>query len=459
MAQAISPFILNTPKNANNTHKIEPHHTEERIQFLENIIADKHSRYRNQITNIKQLDQDLDAMNAFRRLLIHVDQYMNVMKVQSLYSMKRSYVLKGLSALALSHQKWIRPPETWHSPLSINGHPRRRDQFSSLIRHLLAHYDVPIFLDLAWFEDMNESGQQHQEWFIHLATGGSVSDLDIPIKFTHRMAHLFMHSPASGTINKNMRWAQVIGMGGDHALARGVLKTRLGRNHDHDEFWSTVVQFLVNNAMMDPVWIGPIVDYISNMKFAPRRIVQDGGGVIEGPPPHPNFTMKGRSPTKLLRQIETWHGQLGREKDVMFQSWQPCGVRPWELEEETETLGKVRWTVQEMLSSWELAAHGRAMSHCVVSYSDKCADGKTAIWSISAQLENTKEREEVLTVALDIKSQTVTQARGRHNMQANKAPKSAQAQKEAQSGYIDLLNRSNFILNQWMQRERLTLDI
>jgi hypothetical protein len=87
------------------------------------------------------------------------------------------------------------------------------------------------------------------------------------------------------------------------------LKTRLGWHHDNDEFWSTVVRFLVNNAMIDPTWVGPIVDYIFNMKFVSRRIVQEGGGIEEGPPPQPNFTMKGRSAAKLLRQVEAWHGR------------------------------------------------------------------------------------------------------------------------------------------------------
>jgi len=217
--------------------------------------------------------------------------------------------------------------------------------------------------------------------------------------------------------------------------------------------------FLVNKAMLDPTWVGPVVDYISNMKFAPGRLVQEGGVVVEGPPPHPNFTMKGRSPTKLLCQIETWHGQLGREKDVMFQSWQPCGIRPLEMEEETEKLGKIRWTVQELLSSWELAADGRAMSHCVVSYSNQCADGKTAVWSICALRDGEAERENVLTVAIDIKLLTVTQARGRHNAQPNKPPRSTKSRNEEQSGYNELLNRSSVVLDQWMQRERLKSGI
>jgi hypothetical protein len=68
------------------------------------------------------------------------------------------------------------------------------------------------------------------------------------------------------------------------------------------------------------------------------------------------------------------------------------------MDDETEALGKVRWTVQELLSSWELAAEGRAMNHCVVSYSDQCADGHRSVWSIGVLKEGAQEREGVLTV-------------------------------------------------------------
>ena len=289
---------------------------------------------------------------------------------------------------------------------------------------------------------------------MHLANGGNIRDLETPIRLTRRMAHLFGRAPRLGTLEKSMRWAQVIGMGGNDALAQAILKTRLGRNYKNDEFWNTVVLFLVNNAMMDPTWVGPIVDYVHNMKFAPRRVVQEGGGVEEISPPQPNFTMKGRSATKLLRQVEAWHGHLSREQFVDFQSWQACGVRPLTLEDETPELGPVRWTAQELLSSWELAAEGRAMSHCVVSYSNQCADGNTAIWSLCAQPQGAPEREHIMTVALDIKERAVTQARGRYNALPNKPQKSG----KVQGGYLQLLNRSEYILKEWMGRERLRFD-
>ncbi len=70
-------------------------------------------------------------------------------------------------------------------------------------------------------------------------------------------------------------------MGGDGVLAKAILRTRLGRHIEDYDFWSTVVLFLVNNAMMDPGAVGPIVDYIHHMKFAPTRVVREEGGAVD----------------------------------------------------------------------------------------------------------------------------------------------------------------------------------
>lgn len=314
------------------------------------------------------------------------------------------------------------------------------------------------FLDGAFFEGVDPEGLEQQEWFFHLAGGGSVRALDTPIELTRRMAHLFMTVPTHNRHRtmRNMRWAQVIGIGGDTVMAKTILSTRLGRRFEDDAFWQTVVLFLVNNAMMEPERVGLLVDYIHNMKYAPRRVVREEGGVEEGPPPQPNFTMKGRRAGKLLRQVEAWHGHLAREKDVVFQSWSPCGLRPYELNETHDSIGPVRWIVQELMSSWELAAEGRALHHCVVSYSDQCADGKNSVWAISAHKEGAEEREGVMTVAVDVRSRAVTQARGRYNALPHQRPKSAQAKQEERTGYFDLLNRSDHIMRLWMERERIT---
>lgn len=95
------------------------------------------------------------------------------------------------------------------------------------------------------------------------------------------------------------------------------------------------------------------------------------------------------------------------------------------------------------------------MGHCVVSYSDQCADGHASVWSIGLQREEGGEREAVLTVAVDPKRRVVTQARGRYNMLPNQAPRSAQAQKADSNGYAQMINRSANVLQRWCEYERL----
>ena len=427
-----------------------------RRQTLERLVSDT---FRWRGTKVDWLAGDKGAQEAFGRLLLHVDCFMDVKIGKNMYRGGRyKRLLHGLITLASHHRDWIRPLEEWSCVEPIDGHPRRCDQFFSLVGWLLARYEVPAPMYSCWFEGVDERGLEQQAWYMHLANGGNIRDLDTPIHFTRRMAHQFWTVPRLGTVEKSMRWAQVIAMGGNRFLASAILKTRLGRQYDEDEFWSSVVLFLVNNAMMDPTWAGPIVDYVHNMKFAPRRIVLAGGGVEDGPPEQPNFTMKGRSANKILRQVEAWHGQLSREDFVDFQSWQPSGLRAWELEDETEELGKIKWTVQELLSSWELAAEGRAMNHCVVSYSNQCADGRTSIWSICALLAGAEERENVLTVALDLGERAVTQARGRYNESPNKNKRAKRGQREHAGGYIPLLDRSEYVMTEWMSRERLRRD-
>jgi len=440
------------------TEEKASHDTEERREAIRQTVA---GELNGRSEAYGWLEGDEEAKQALLRLMLHVNHYMDVLRRKRLHWQIGRYreLIAGLVSLAYHHRRWIRPVEMWSSPLPQNGYPTREAQFSSLARHLLARYEVPEFMDSVWFAGLDEDGLQQQEWFLHIAFGGNIRKVDTPIKLTRRMAHLFMRGAyPKGGVKKNMRWAQVVAMGGSNALANALLRTRLGQQYEDDDFWSGVVLFLANNAMLDPAWAGPIIDYVYSRKFAPTRIVQEGGGVAEGPPAQPNYTMKGRSTNKLLRQVEAWHEQLGEEGYVAFRTWPTCGVHGWALEEETPELGKVKWTVQELLSSEELAAEGRAMHHCIVSYWEQCANGNTAIWSICVQKEGATERENVLTAALDINSRTMTQARGRYNAMPNQRPHSAQTKQEAPSGYFLLLSRANTILNLWVKREGLRRD-
>ena len=80
------------------------------------------------------------------------------------------------------------------------------------------------------FEGLDARGLQRQEWFIHIGAGGNIRAADTPIKLTRRMAHAFPEAPRGNSLERNLRWAQVVGMGGSERLANAVLRTRLGRH-------------------------------------------------------------------------------------------------------------------------------------------------------------------------------------------------------------------------------------
>ena len=71
-----------------------------------------------------------------------------------------------------------------------------------------------------------------------------------------------------------------------------------------------MLQFFIANPMLDSAHIGPMIDYIHQQRFVSQDVFVAPGVVERRGPPQPNFTMKGRTPASLLRQVEAWHRTL-----------------------------------------------------------------------------------------------------------------------------------------------------
>ena len=130
----------------------------------------------------------------------------------------------ALLAIAAHHLDWVRPLEGWRAT-SYNA----RRQFRSLVRHLVARYDVPDFLDAAWFEGLTPEGVKHQRWYKLIALGRNIRTMDdLPIPLTKKQAHQFLHAPDDFDILSAFRWAVIIDLGGNERLVRSILQTRIG---------------------------------------------------------------------------------------------------------------------------------------------------------------------------------------------------------------------------------------
>ncbi len=356
------------------------------------------------------------ALPAYERLLRQVQARTNLLHPSDRASDSRNLLNAGLLALALHHADWVRPVESWFPPRQ-NAWP----QFTSLAHHLLAYYPVPPFMTSVWFEMPHGEILPQHGWYKHLGLGQNIRTAPLPLRLTKAMAHLFAQAPHHYTAVAALRWAQVRGLGGDEALARAVVGTRLGKLLENEDFWESVLLFFVNHPSLDLSQIGPIVDFLQHQKFERKEGVSQHGVFSKLPPPHPDYSIKGRTIASILRQVEEWHKQLGQDVSQPSLSWRHSPIKDFRLVEGSEMLGNMRvWTITELLASYALILEGQAMRNCVATYSERCVRRQTSIWSM--QIESQHGRHRVLTIEVDMPKRTVCQARRK----CNRLPQPAQ---------------------------------
>jgi hypothetical protein len=286
-------------------------------------------------------------------------------------------------------------------------------------------------MDSAWFQGQSAEAVLQQSWFMRLGLGESPRSLDLPISLTKRMAHLFLHAPQGYSIDAALRFCQVSALGGSGRLAKAILGSRIATNFDNNEFWQTVIQWFSQHPMLDPALIAPLIDYIYRRKFEP------GGFDSDAEPDRTDFTMKGRTPDSMIRQMLEWHAMLRKEPEKTQLEWPASGTRPFEWTEGVLASNDLRrWTIVELVNRQELYHEGRVMRHCVASYERSCLGGGTSIWSLGVE-RNLGRRRRVLTIELGNVSRRIGQIRGK----ANRIP----SQKEM------------MIVRRWATQENLTL--
>jgi hypothetical protein len=307
----------------------------------------------------------------------------------------------GVNALRDQKEEWIRPIEKWR-PHSYSA----ERQFRALARHLLARYRVPAFMDKAWLR----GDDLQREWFKNIGLGENIrKQRGLPLPLTKMMAHYFLTAPEHYSIEGAFRWGQALALGADRRMADAIVHTRLSTSFVDNEFWQGVIEFFARNPMLDPAQVGPIVDYIWNQKYGARSLTGHYGYGEQ-----PNFSMKGRTVNSLLRQVELWHRELGKEHPGPQLEWRKSSIADFEFIEGSAEHNNMRiWRITELLTSSKLADEGTHMRHCVVSYAHSCYSGYNSIWSLAIKTKDRIER--LVTIEVRRETMTIIQVRGKFN--------------------------------------------
>lgn len=332
-----------------------------------------------------------------------------------------------LEALIRLHERrgqWLRDPFVWR-PSSHNA----GRQFSSLLRHLFARFDVPLFLDSAWLRN-DRGAHQFRDWFVHIGLGFNIRTAKTPYPLTKMIAHHFVGAPDNYSIEGALMLADIKALDGGERLAAALMGTRLGQRIERDAerraFWLSVYRFFIANPMLDLRHAGPIVDFLNFQKYETQEVMVGPGRAETRPPPQPNLTMSRRTAESLLRQVESWHGELRvvRANDKRF--WKASGIPGLTVQTgpRDDPSRQTIWMFRELLSGQDLIDNGRALKHCVASYAHSCARGACSIWSLESRIASDEgRREPVLTIEVDA-ARTVVQARGRANRRPSEQEKS-----------------------------------
>ena len=406
------------------------------------------------------LNDNPEAQQAFGQLILHVEKYSILLWHQKAIGrygdVPTNTYLSALGQLAYHHKDWLRPLKDWRP----DSH-KPRNQFRTLARHLLAKYDVPPFFDSAFFQGSTDDARTQQGWFKHVGNGQNIRTAGVPMNITKRMAHLITQQKNNRhTIYQTFRRIQFEAFAGHRHSSWELAHSPLGDSLENEDFWETVVHFLANQTFLDRSYINPIIDYIRNQKFTPQRFPQPDGTETEGPPPHPNFCMKGRSINKLIRQVDIWHQELTGMEDVAFETWQPSGFKEMEhVEFNPELKRNVQWSLHELITSQQLYAEGRIMHHCAGSYAKRCLAGEKSLWSLRAldldAAEENQIQEHVLTIEVDIKKKAVVQNAGKFNLKPF-GKKHVARERKTDNVYLLLLRYAPTIMKMWMDREGLS---
>ncbi|NOT42545.1 MAG: hypothetical protein HOP13_18880 [Alphaproteobacteria bacterium] len=322
--------------------------------------------------------------------------------------------LEGLIRLHERRGQWLRDPLAW----KVSSHNAGR-QFSALARHLLARYDVPLFLDSAWLRG-DRGASRFRDWFVHIGLGHNMRTAKTPYPMTKMIAHHFVSAPADFSIEGALMLADIKAMNGGERLAAALMGTRLGQRVERDPerraFWLSVYRFFIANPMLDLAHAGPIVDFLNFQKYESQEVMVGPNRAETRPPPQPNLTMTRRTPDSLLRQVEDWHGALRAVRANADRFWKTSGIPGLTLQKGSrDDPDRLQlWTFRELLSGQDLIDNGRALKHCVASYAHSCARGACSIWSLEMRMGNERRGDPVLTVEVDA-NRVVVQARGRAN--------------------------------------------
>lgn len=316
-------------------------------------------------------------------------------------------VVPAIVRLAAYAPSWVRQPEDWRPDPAQDA----RAQWASFLRHLLALYPVPEFLDSAWHVF---GPPQHfdRDCWTAVAQGRSMKDVPgFPRSITNRVLHATLIGGEAAGLASAVWRAELDAAGAAPALREAVMTHRVFQTLGWHALGARLVEKFAAAAEASVAAHFPlVVDALHAIDAHQGRAQAEQ--LLRLP-----LSALMRHAVKFLTGLMQEEGHDLTEEQVRAAAgsaellrladrrWRPMlGGIPFESRSGWVD-GRPIWRVDELCTTDALKAEGRAMQHCVSGYTGRCRSGRSAIFSVRFL-----RREKAVVEALSVATIEVEQA-------------------------------------------------
>ena len=233
---------------------------------------------------------------------------------------------------------------------------------------------------------------------VHLSQGHSLRTAPmLAFPLTARAAHFFTQLRADDHWDSACIKARVESLGGSPFLTRELhLHAWRLQEWQDDAFVARLIEFLARFEGRIPYsQIRPLLDFLHDCRQRRR-----------------DFSLKGRTPEALIRQMHAWHEELALNTQLtqLNAQWEPVPVNGLDYSDKE----KRRFRIVQLTTAKELVEEGKALRHCVAGYAGRAAKGQCSIWSMRLENPDSGAFERMVTIELSRKRHIV-QVRGLQN--------------------------------------------
>lgn len=319
--------------------------------------------------------------------------------------------------------QWLRQPEEWQPDPAQDA----RAQWAHLLRHLLARYPVPEFLDPVWCT-WGELRNFERDCWCAVGFGRSLRKMEgFPSTVPSRVLHVALASGEGGSLATAIWNAQLRSLGASAVLRDAVMSSRVPKELGNHELWTRVVAKFVAGDDAAAASFSLVADALDAIS------AHEGVAQVEQLLRLPLAVLI-RHAVKFVTRLMQTQGHVLTEEQVRQAAekaelsrmaascWQPLLGSEWFESRHGHAHGKAMLRVEELCSVAALKAEGQAMRHCVAGYVHRCQQGSSAIFSVRhlrADMKGGMQAQPIATIEVYPRERKVVQIRAEANRPVN----------------------------------------